>query len=75
MCECASVLVYEWTGKKMVGNAARVSRVLGYLFLRTRTTILISAVFQRPCSAPLSLQTPMPTLALGAGDDDDELEY
>ena len=77
MCECATcnVLVYEWTGTKMVGNAARVSRVLGYLFLRTSTAILISAVFLRPYSAPLSLSAPMPTLALGAGDDDDELEY
>ena len=65
----------EWTGKKMIGNAAQVSTILGYLFLRTRTAILISAVFQRRYSAPLSLQAPMPTLALGAGDDDDELEY
>ena len=65
----------EWTGKKMIGKAAQVSTILGYLFLRTRTAILISAVFQRRYSAPLSLQAPMPTLALGAGDDDDELEY
>ena len=43
----------------------------GYLFLRTRTAILISAVFQRPAST----HAYGPTLALGAGDDDDELEY